>query len=287
MPSPWHDSITEMVDDKPEFAITLLRDVLGLEDIPRTHAHLGPNVFNTRPSHDLIADQVVIVGPDQDPDHVIIVEAQKEPLEHKLVQMAKYSAAAWLQYDCPADVLVICPDKKTAAWYAQPVITGMGASHFRARALFPEQVPAITDPEQVTADPQVAVLSVAYHGGDEKVTGAFIAGIRSLGEEEAAQYHEYAFAMSSQDVRDLLRRMMMTSTHWPVYSDMAKEHFGKGDEHGRAADRRDALLMIIEERGITLTDKQFKLIDDTSDLDRLKDWSRAAITAESADDIFK
>lgn len=282
MPSPWHDSITEMVDDKPEFAITLLRDVLGLEDVPRTHAHLGPNVFNTRPSHDLIADQVVIVGPDQDPDHVIIVEAQKEPLEPKLVKMAKYSAAAWLQYDCPADVLVICPDKKTAAWYAQPVVTGMGASHFRARALFPELVPAMTKPDEVAADPQLAVLSVAYHGSDERVADAFLSGIESLGEEEAAQYHEYAFALSSQSVRDLLRRIMST-THWPVYSDLAKEHFGKGE----LKNQRDTLMMIIEERGITLTVKQAKLIDDNNDLDQLKEWSRAAITAESADDIFK
>lgn len=79
----------------------------------------------------------------------------------------------------------------------------------------------------------------------------------------------------------------MTSTHWPVYSDMAKEHYGKGDEHGRAADRRDALMMIIKERGITLSDKQFTLIDDTDDLDRLKAWSRAAITAKTADEIFQ
>ncbi|MCL2586076.1 MAG: hypothetical protein FWE35_26885 [Streptosporangiales bacterium] len=278
MPSPWHDSVTKIVDDDPDFAITLLRDVLGLEDVPRAHGHLGPNVFNTRPSQDLIADQVVIVGRDQDPDHVIIVEAQKEPLEHKLIKFAKYSAAAWLQYNCPADVLVICPDVKTAAWYTQPVVTGMGASRFRPRVLFPELVPTITNPNDVAADPRMAVLSVAYHGEDEKVSEAFLDGIQTLGKDKTRQYHEYAFAMSSQDVRELLRRIM-TTTHWPLYSDMAKENYGQG--------QRDALLTLVDKRGLALSDKQRGLIEDTDDLDQLKGWFDAAITAESADDIFK
>lgn len=271
-----------MVDDDPRFAITLLRDVLGETHVPRAHAHLGPNAFSTRPSRDLIADKVVIVGPDQDPDHVIIVEAQQELVDGKLLKMAQYSAAAWLQYNCPADVLVICPDKNTAAWYAQGIVTGMGGSVFRARAVFPDMIPALTDPGQVTTNPQLAVLSVAYHGEDEKVADAFLTGIGALGEETAAQYHEYAVAMSPQSVRDLLRRIMATA-HWPVYSDMAKEHYGKGE----VGDRRDALLTVAQKRGLVLTDAQRQLIADTSDLDRLKEWFEAAITAWNADDIFR
>ena len=79
-----------------------------------------------------------------------------------------------------------------------------------------------SDPDQAAASPQLAVLSVAYHGTEENVAEAFLTGIQTLGDETAAQYHEYAVAMSPQSVRDLLRRIMAT-THWPVYSDMAKE----------------------------------------------------------------
>lgn len=79
----------------------------------------------------------------------------------------------------------------------------------------------------------------------------------------------------------------MTSTHWPVYSDLAKEHYGKGTEEGAIRNQRDALLTLADKRGLALTDKQRALIDDTADLGRLKEWFEAAITADTPDDIFK
>jgi hypothetical protein len=110
-------------------------------------------VFNTRPSQDLIADKVVLAGPTWDVSRVIIVEAQQERIGDKLRKLPMYAAAAWLQYRCPADVLVICPDEAVAAWYGQPVTTGIGGSIFRARVLFPGRVPVITDPVQVAVLP--------------------------------------------------------------------------------------------------------------------------------------
>jgi hypothetical protein len=294
MPSSWHDTVNDLIEDDPDFAVEIARDLLGENEVPGMPASLGPNVFNTRPSRDLIADKVVLVGPERDPSHVIIVEAQQERLNDKLLKLPMYAAAAWLQYDCPADVLVICPDRRTAAWYAQSVTTGMGASPFYARALFPDRVPVITDAAQVAADPPMAVLSLAYHGDNEGVADAFLAGVRTLGRKRAAQYYEYGFSMSSEGVRELLRRIMAT-THWPVYSDLAKEHFGKGEEkglekglqQGQVEDRRDTVLMIAEERGLALTDAQRERITQCTDLAQLKKWSKAAITAEDADDLFK
>lgn len=285
MPSPWHDAAGELFEDNPELAVEILRDLMGLDLAPGLPARLGPTVFNTRPSQELVADKVVIAGSTWDPAHVIIVENQQERIESKRQKLPKYAAAAWLQYDCPADVLVLCPDTEIAAWYADPVRTGMGGSPFRPRVLFPDRVPAITDPAQVADDPSMAVLSVAYHGADEAVADAFVTGVGALGDIRTPQYYEYGFCMSAEGVRDLLRRLMAT-TKWPVYSPFAKEHFGKGEVAGRIEDRREVILETLHERGLELTDSQHKRITSCTDFDELRKWSKAARTAKSADDLF-
>jgi hypothetical protein len=45
--------------------------------------------------------------------------------------------------------------------------------------------------------------------------------------------------------------------------------------------------MIAEERGLALTDAQRERITRCTDLAQLKKWSKAVITAEDADDLFK
>jgi hypothetical protein len=128
----------------------------------------------------------------------------------------------------------------------------------------------------------MAVLSVAFHGGDEGVADAFVGGIGVLGGERAAQYYEYGFSMSSKVVRDILRRLM-TSTRWPVYSPFAKEHYGRGRIEGE----RNTVLMVLKARGLDVTDSQRKRVAECADLDQLKKWSEAALTATSADDLFE
>lgn len=282
MPSPWHDTISNLVEERPGFIIEVARDWLDIDTTPGLPGRLGPTVFNTRPSKDLIADMVVLAGPAYDVAHVVVVEAQQEPSPEKLRKLPKYAMAAHLQYDCPADVLMICPDKKTADWYGQAIPTNVDSALFYPRVLFPQQVPKITDPGEVAAEPERAVLSVAYHGDDPAVANAFVSGVGTLGGKRAPQYYEYGFSMSSAGVRDILRRIMST-THWPVYSPFAKEHFGKG----QVEDRRDSILEVLEERGLEVTAPQRKRINDCADLDQLKKWHKAAVTAASTDDLFR
>lgn len=75
----------------------------------------------------------------------------------------------------------------------------------------------------------------------------------------------------------------MSTTHWPVYSPFAKEHFGKG----QVKDRRDCILEVLEERGLEVTATQRKRITDCTDLDQLKQWFKTAVTASATDDLFR
>jgi hypothetical protein len=55
--------------------------------------------------------------------------------------VARDAAALWLDYGCRVTVLVICPDRQTADFYAQPLVTGLEDYVLLAIALTTDSVP--------------------------------------------------------------------------------------------------------------------------------------------------
>lgn len=201
-----------------------------------------------------------------------------EQTPKKRWQISRYAMAAWLRHKCPVDVLVLCPDEKTATWYAKPLPTALDDCLYRPKPLLPSRVPAIREPASVTADPVMGILSVIYHGQDQAVAEAFAVGIADLGAEQGDAYYEYANALSPQSVRDILE-VIVSTTEAPRYSAFAKRHYAEGE--------RRTIRMVLKARGLALTEEQSTQVDACNDLDTLKKWSEAALTAETADDIFK
>jgi hypothetical protein len=289
MPSKWHDSATELFQENPGLAGQILREFMGVDLPAELPLSLAPATFNDRPSRELIADAVIIAGPSRNPARGIIVEIQQDRRESKRRQWPRYAAALWLQHECPVDVLVICPDEETAGWYAEPIRTTLDGYTHRPKVLLPGRVPAITSPQDVAANPALGVLSVAYHGTNREVAGAFVGGISSLGDERGPQYYEFGYSMSPRAVCVLLEELV-TTKHWPVYSPFAKEHFGKGREEGLTEGlvrgERDKILLTLRLRGLDVTESQRERIVACADLDQLQDWSQRALTATAAGDLF-
>jgi len=127
----------------------------------------------------------------------------------------------------------------------------------------------------------MAALSVAYHGADPAVCRAFAGGLRQLPHDDAVKYHEHAFNMAPLAVQRILEQLMTSGT-WPVYSPIAKEHFGRGKKEGET----DAILLILEARGVEVTDAERDRITGCSDLKQLKKWITRAATAEKTGDLF-
>jgi len=124
----------------------------------------------------------------------------------------------------------------------------------------------------------MAILSVIYHGQEPAVAEAFAAGIADLGPEQGDAYYEYANALSPQLVRDILE-VIVSTTEAPRYSAFAKRHYAEGE--------RRTIRMVLKARGLTLTEEQAGQIEACDDLDTLKKWSEAALTAEDPGDIFR
>jgi hypothetical protein len=135
----------------------------------------------------------------------------------------------------------------------------------------------------------MAALSVAYHGANPAVCQAWADGLRQLPHDQAVKYHEYAFNMAPLAVQRILEQLM-TSDTWPVYSPIAKEHFGKGKREGKKEGRREGraedVLLVLQARGLGVTDAERERITGCTDLRQLKKWVTRAVTAEKTADLF-
>lgn len=83
----------------------------------------------------------------------------------------------------------------------------------------------------------------------------------------------------------------MASTHWPVHSKLGKEHYGRGLAEGRAEGRaegeRNTVLMVLKARGLRPSETEQQLIAACTDLDQLKKWAEAAVTATTTSEVFE
>ncbi|SDR30737.1 hypothetical protein [Thermostaphylospora chromogena] len=292
MPSPIHDTLNVLFRDRPEFAVELLRDQLGIK-LPDAPVQVAAGEFNDRPSRDLRADTVLILGRRDEPEHGLIIEIQQKIEDSKRDTLARYAAALWLQLRCPVTVMVVCPQIRVAAWAAEPVATNLDHYVLTPAVVGPEQIPVITDPAQARAHPELAALSLMAHGKHRPVVEAFAEGLTTLEDRHAPQYYEYGYRLASLAARRILEEIM-ASTTWPVYSPFAREHYGRGREAGREEGREEgkaigeamAVLAVLDARGIEVHDDARARITSCTDLVQLERWVRRAVTVSQVDELF-
>ncbi|MEV0384293.1 hypothetical protein [Nonomuraea sp. NPDC050643] len=297
-----------MFSDRPQLAVEILRDLMGV-DLPATPLiQQEDRSFNTRPSDDLEADLVFTLGPPQQPAHAIIVEVQQDKSKDPR-QLARYAAALWLFLCCDVTVLVICPSRSVADHYAKPVDTGLTGYRMQARVLGPDGIPVIVKSEQAAAHLELAAMSVMIHGRNRRVIEAFAAALAEAPDEHSPKYYEYAYSMSAPAIRDLLKEIMMSTT-WPVYSPFAREHYGRGLEEGQAKGKAEGIatgvakgraegmargraeeaarvvLLVLTARGIEIPDNALTEITTCPDVTQLEIWVARAATAQTVDDLF-
>jgi hypothetical protein len=285
MPSPVHDTLNLMFRNRPEFAVEMLHDRLGVDLPLGLPVQLAGNDLNDRPSIDLYPDTIITIGPRHRPMHAIIVEIQQRPESSKRTALPRYAAALWLRLDCPVSVLMICPDARTAAWAAEPISTTQPGVTLTCHVFGPKEIPAITDSREATAHPEMAALSVMTHGEQPSVVEAFTAALTHLPADHAPQYYEHAYRLASQAARRMMEKIM-ESTTWPVYSPFAREHFGKGLAEGEARGEARAVLTLLEARGIPAPEEVRARITACTDLAQLDEWVRLSATVTSADELF-
>ncbi|WP_235030841.1 RpnC/YadD family protein [Nonomuraea solani] len=290
----------QLFKERPKLAVDILRDLKGIELPDTPLIQLEDNNFNSRTSDDFDADVVVAMGQAKEPLHAVIVEVQQDKSKDPK-QLTRYAAAVWLLLRCDVTLLMICPTAGPAAHYAQPIDSGLTDYRLQVHTLGPDEIPAITDPQEAAASLALSALGVMVHGRDRKVVEAFTTALAEPPGNHSPKYYEYAYSMSTPEIRRLLEEIAMSTT-WPVHSPFAREHFGRGKTEGIAEGKAEGIaegkaegkaeeaaklvLLVLSARGLDLPQDARTRITHCTDLTQLETWATRAATAQTLADLF-
>jgi hypothetical protein len=241
-----------------------------------------------------------------------VVEVQLKEDVQKRKSWPDYLVGLFSRHDCPAILLVVCPSRRTAAWAAGPISIGHPGFVLRPLVLGPDLVPAITDPAEAIAVPELAVLSGIAHGTDKAVREAAFTAVATLAAQDsdlAALYAEVIVAELPKALRKIAEEEMRARTS-EYATDFARayaaaglaeglaqgkaeglaegkaEGRAEGLAEGKAEGRAEGLLTVLAARGIEATPGQRARIRQCTDLMQFDRWLQRAATASSADEIF-
>lgn len=288
MPSSEHDGANALIREQPILAPRLLQEAGGISlptgPLPRVES----GELHDRVSTIYQADTIVADGPPQDPWYSVITEIETALTPQKIQQTVKYAVTRWLQLHCkPVYVLIISPDPR-AGQYAGPVTVRSGSLLITLEVVIagPDRIPVFTRAEHFSSDPAVLPLVIMAHCDKPGVQEGFIELLKSIDDEDdRVRLFEYALsACSGKKRRDM--EAMVSSTAFPIFSEMGRKQFGRGKAEGTAEGEAKAVLAVLEERGMTVTQEQRARIEGTTDPELLLTWIRRAVTTPSTAELL-
>ncbi|MGW7046763.1 hypothetical protein ACWGDT_29530 [Streptomyces avermitilis] len=222
-------------------------------------------------------------------DFLLAVEAQGKKDPDKPKSWAYYLAHLYAKYKLPPVLLVVCQDRKTAAWASRTVDFGPpqwpAALTLRPLVLGPDEVPVVDDPVQAARDIPLAVLSAVLHGRDPAVSAilkalaAALKGLEAHDPDTATIFVEFTTqglerkSQAAEIWRDLVAADTSFFTSW-----LSQEI--------RAEARAEDVVRLLDRRGLVLSEADRERITSCDDLDALTLWFDRAITAASVAEVF-
>jgi hypothetical protein len=298
-----HESIVELVRTQPDLVPELLTHFLDIAVPASAAAQLVDSVFNEVKAVESRADAVVIMKTHGGTILTAVVEAQLQKDEDKRFTWPHYATGARVRHQCPAIVLVVTPDPRVASWAAQPIDVGPG-SVFRPQVIHPDRIPKIMDAREAARDPQLAALSVVAHGkGDPEVAARIALALHkaslALPGAEQGLYLSLIHNALSGDAREKFEMMPEAPKYFSetlrraweqdVAAGKAEgEAKGKaeGKAEGEAKGKAEALLRILAQRRLSVSEDQRRRILACTDLATLDGWLDRALLTTSVDDLL-
>ena len=278
MPSMAHEILVDLFKNRPSLAAEILVEVLGLSLPPYTEARIASADLTEIQPAEYRADIVVLLLQDGAPVRVVVVEVQLSVDSRKRLSWPAYAMVSRAVHGCPVALLVVAPDPAVAGWCAEPIETGIPGFILRPPVLRRTEVPVVTDPEEATQRPELGVLSALAHGEADQgatIASAVLPAIRGLDDERARFYYDLVYNSLNEATRHALEARMKG---YEYQSDFARKYVAQG----RAEEGADALLAVLEARGITVSDAIRERILAQKDPERLRRWLKKAAVATSA-----
>jgi len=292
MPTAEHDAIAELFSQRPDLAPALLQR-LGRPLPAFSSIAIAPAAFSQKMAVEYRADLVLLLRQGRLRVQAVVIEVQRAIEESKLWTWPMYQTAARARHRCNAVVLVVCLDRDVANWAKRPVLLG-GGSVFEAEVLGPEQIPRVTSGKEARETPELSVLSALAHGADEggaAVVRTMLKTAARLDDESSRFYTDLVLARAGDVAKKILEAMMMKG--YEYQSDFAKKYYGqglakgeaKGKAEGKAKGKAEAVLAVLEARGLKVSKAQQQTILGCSEPGQLDTWLRQVATVSKASEL--
>ncbi|MGW5679490.1 hypothetical protein ACWEV4_31185 [Streptomyces sp. NPDC003860] len=258
--------------------------VLGLGLSPIASVTVLPtDLTEARPVERRI-DTLLRCETEGDGSFLLAVEAQGKKDPDKTGSWAYYLSFLYAKYRLPPLLLVVCQDRATAEWAEQPVHIGpprWPALTLRPLVAVPQNMPSIRDPAEARKDLALATLSVITHADDPDVGVILKALSKALQDTPEAVANPIVELIS----QGLGKRP--AAEHWRnlVASDLSF-YISPISEEIRDQRRAEDILLVLEQRGVEVSDAAREHITTCEDPQSLRTWLLRAVTAESVDEIF-
>ncbi|WP_112140749.1 hypothetical protein [Glycomyces dulcitolivorans] len=283
-----HDTPLKLARFKPGFAVELARDLLGIP-IPE-HDQILPysESATDREVRDLNADNVVVCSKDDKTQIGIILEVQRGKDNRKRFSWPAYQVNIRHRITAPVALIVICPQPAVAAWAAEAIELGHPGFTFQPLVLGQHNYPKLTEPSGSGYLAEQMVLGTLIHETSDEIEQLLTAASAELEQrsyEEVKRYTEYMLGQLSEHARTILEALVQQETY-PYQSKLVADLKAEGRAEGKAEGESNALLIIIESRGLAITENERRKIETCQDLNRLNSWLKRAATAPSVADIL-
>ncbi|WP_367043807.1 hypothetical protein [Streptomyces sp. Je 1-332] len=291
-----HEASHRIFQQRPELLAPVFR-ILGvpLPERPSVEV-LSPDVTEIRPPERRI-DTVLRISAPNGSAFLLAIEAQGRRDPEKAASWGYYLSYLYSKYNIPALLLVVCQDKATSVWAAGPFrigLDGWTALSVHPMVVGPDNVPMITDPDEVAQNLAFAAFSALMHGRSPDclaILDALAVALRSADDGSIDYYWQLLdVGLGDTPARATWRDVMGVTIYFPGQGTLAEEKYlegkAEGKAEGEAEGKVEALLLFLEVRGILIPDSSLQRIHACTDLATLDRWLVRAVTVDDADELF-
>ena len=274
---------------------------LGYALPPHTSVRISEATHATPLNTEHHIDLVVLLE-DVAPTLAVGIEVQLSRDPDKPWVVPHYATSLRLRHRCHCVLLIVCPVRSVARWARARIPGGGRGAGFDVLVLGPDDIPRVVDPRVAAEHPQLAVLSGLAHRQHASDLPVLLTALGALAAFDAARTESYTTLILDglgAAVRKALETTLMLHDDTKIRSPLLKKLFrmsrNEGREEGREEGRVEgrveglthAIVNILEERGIAMSDAERQRFLSATDPTQLSRWLRRSLTAPSADAVLR
>jgi hypothetical protein len=281
-----HEGPLDLVRQHPEIAVEFAQDA-GIKLPGEIAVSLAPTDMSAVVPVQYLADMVVLISDTatSKPVLAVIIEPQLRDSETKRYSWPVYVTTARSLAKCPAAVLVVlCPDPAEAAKCRRLIRTGHPGFD-----LAPIVIDSGGPPGRDGAGgPYLTVFAASMGGidmGSEPGARRVLDAIASteVSDSDRLRMTAIILRLASDAARQILEAMMTTSEYEKTFIERIHD---EGIAEGEARGKAEAVLKLLDARGLSLSQEQRQQVTSCTDTAQLDLWFERAITVTTVAEVF-